>query len=158
MLSICTSSNLTVTSDCGHNLKFTPRGADFHVTEVTQRSHSTCCHGDGYWRRQEVNNRVWSVCPRCCRENWTNKQAKMERRRECESLVSLSPPSLVSLPLWPPDLVPSSRPHFQGQAEVMLHETCWCVCLCVGTKALYSKWRVLLCDVCSLLLMWTAAG
>lgn len=29
MLSVCTSSNLTVTSDCGHNLKFTPRRADY---------------------------------------------------------------------------------------------------------------------------------
>lgn len=38
------------------------QGIDFHNAEVRERPHSICRDGNGCWRIQEVNIRVWSVC------------------------------------------------------------------------------------------------
>lgn len=54
------SSDLAVTCDCGHSLRFTPtrwrRGQTATWQGLHKSHHSTCCHGDGWWRAQEVNN------------------------------------------------------------------------------------------------------
>lgn len=103
------SSDLAVTSDCGHSLRFTPRRWRRGQTSTWQgllESHrSTGCHGDGWWRTQEVKyNRSRLPCysflffllllnSKMRKER--NEQRILEKR--VKSWVSLARPLLVSL-------------------------------------------------------------
>lgn len=53
VLDASASSDLVVTCDCGHSLRFTPprwRRGQTSTWQGLRESHNTCCQGDGCWR------------------------------------------------------------------------------------------------------------
>lgn len=101
------SSDLAVTCDCGHSLRFTPtrwrRGQTATWQGLHKGHHSTCCHGDGWWRAQEVNNNiVRSLCYFpwfFFYKDWSKKGGKREMTKEFSKNES-SPKCHFVNPSW----------------------------------------------------------
>lgn len=133
------SSDLAMTCDCGHSLRFTPtrwrRGQTATWQGLHKGHHSTCCHGDGWWRTQEVNNNIvrslcyfpWFFSVRTEvkkeeKEKWPKSSLKM--RAVPSVTLSILPGFSPFLTSWPRPVISLSLPG-RGCAG-------WNLCECVS--------------------------